>query len=199
MSVIENANLKFPRSRTPLKKVEKIIIHHPVANWTVERTHRYFIESKGWNGIAYNYYIQKNGRAFYGRSDEKQEYVGAHAGKVWNGKSLGVCFEGNFELERISESHFSLGVEVVTELCRKHKLKANDILPHSAVSKTVCPGSNFPMERLIIEVGKKLKHGGTSTQKLWRVQVGAFANQDNAKRLAEKLKKDGYDTYIMKY
>ncbi|UYL94093.1 N-acetylmuramoyl-L-alanine amidase [Geobacillus phage vB_GthS_PK5.1] len=36
----------------------------------------------------------------------------------------------------------------------------------------------------------------TSTGKLYRVQVGAFANRENAERLAEELKKKGYPVII---
>ncbi|UYL94018.1 N-acetylmuramoyl-L-alanine amidase [Geobacillus phage vB_GthS_PK3.6] len=36
----------------------------------------------------------------------------------------------------------------------------------------------------------------TSTGKLYRVQVGAFANRENAERLAEELKKKGYPVVI---
>jgi len=36
----------------------------------------------------------------------------------------------------------------------------------------------------------------TSTGKLYRVQVGAFADRKNAERLAEELKKKGYPVYI---
>lgn len=34
--------------------------------------------------------------------------------------------------------------------------------------------------------------------KLYRVQTGAYANKDNADRQAEKMRKDGYDTFVTK-
>lgn len=37
----------------------------------------------------------------------------------------------------------------------------------------------------------------TSDKKLYRVQVGAFANRENAEQLAEELKKKGYPAIIV--
>lgn len=34
-------------------------------------------------------------------------------------------------------------------------------------------------------------------KKLWRVQVGAFNKKKNAEALAARLKKDGFDAYVM--
>jgi N-acetylmuramoyl-L-alanine amidase len=49
----------------------------------------------------------------------------------------------------------------------------------------------------IAEYGKlKLKK---VDKELYRVQTGAFSNKDNADRLAKKLEKAGFDTYIVKY
>ena len=42
----------------------------------------------------------------------------------------------------------------------------------------------------------KLKAKPKPTGKLWRVQVGAFGNYDNAKCMEARLKKDGYDTWV---
>ena len=49
----------------------------------------------------------------------------------------------------------------------------------------------------IAEYGKlKLKK---VDKELYRVQTGAFSNKDNADRLAKRLEKAGFDTYIVKY
>jgi len=196
MSVIKNARLKFNRPRKKLNKVNKIIIHHPVADWTVKRTHDYFINKQGYNGIAYNYYIQKDGQGFYGRSDPNQEYEGAHTSGR-NDDTLGVSFEGNFQVDQMSAKQLQMGIKVVSELCIKHKLTSNDLLPHSAVGNTVCPGKNFPMVALMDGVNKELNEVKLKPVKLYKVQVGAFANKDNAYRLEKELKKKGYSTYII--
>ena len=196
MTLFEDAKLVFPNPRTPIKKVEKIIIHHPVANWSVKRTHRYFIDSKGWNGIAYNYYIQKNLSAFYGRSTANQEYQGAQA-SGWNHKSIGVAFEGNYDVETMTKEMLSLGIKAVAELCKRHSLTEADILPHKAIGQTACPGKHFPLKELLEGVSKELKAPKKDNSiTLYKVQVGAFINKKNADRLAAELEKKGYPVYV---
>ena len=196
MSVIKNARLKFKSPRTKMKKATKIIIHHPVANWTVQRTHEYFVGLLGYNGMAYNYYVQKDGNAFYGRSDPNQEYQGAHASGR-NADTIGVSFEGNFQIDKMSNKQLQIGIKAVVEICRKNNLTSKDILPHSAVGNTACPGKNFPLKELIEGVNKELNAVKAVGKKLYKVQLGAFANKDNALRLEKELKKLGYDTYIV--
>jgi N-acetylmuramoyl-L-alanine amidase len=43
----------------------------------------------------------------------------------------------------------------------------------------------------------KLERKPQPEQKLYRVQVGAYAKRENALAMAEKLKADGYDTIIV--
>ncbi len=43
---------------------------------------------------------------------------------------------------------------------------------------------------------KKKAQQKSSDKKMYRVQVGAFVNRENAERLAEELKKKGYPVYI---
>ena len=42
----------------------------------------------------------------------------------------------------------------------------------------------------------KAESTSAADEKLYKVQLGAFKNKDNAEKLAETLKKAGYDTYI---
>jgi len=49
-----------------------------------------------------------------------------------------------------------------------------------------------------IEEAKPQPKKEASTDGLWKVQVGAFSKKENAQALAEKLEKEGYNTYIVK-
>lgn len=48
----------------------------------------------------------------------------------------------------------------------------------------------------ILGVAYRPPESSVSSDKLYRVQVGAFADKKNAERLAKELKDKGYDTYI---
>ena len=84
-------------------KIEYIIIHHtggtdsnPLADTSSHTASMidFYHKSKGWDGIGYNWFIEKDGRIVKGRDETK---VGAHT-KGYNDKSIGVCLAGNFDL-----------------------------------------------------------------------------------------------------
>ncbi|EZH66807.1 hypothetical protein DH09_02380 [Bacillaceae bacterium JMAK1] len=127
---------------TPIRKVRRIIIHHPAAvrysYLQIHNQHR----NQGWSGAGYNYYLQKN-HEFY---ELRGLNVGAHAANH-NSDSLGVCVEGNYDREQMDETLFLRFVQEVKKLMNQHGLTANDVYRHSDVGQTSCPGRNFPWAR----------------------------------------------------
>ncbi|NLH00941.1 MAG: N-acetylmuramoyl-L-alanine amidase, partial [Clostridiales bacterium] len=80
----------------PLTKRElttHLILHHAAASKTTpDSIHAYHL-SKGWAGIAYHYFIAKDGKIYRGRPENMR---GGHTSN-WNYCSFGICFEGNYE------------------------------------------------------------------------------------------------------
>ncbi|WP_052446704.1 N-acetylmuramoyl-L-alanine amidase [Candidatus Soleaferrea massiliensis] len=76
---------------------------------------------------------------------------------------------------------------------RSHIVGHSEIAP---VAKPHCPGSGYPFHEIISRV-KGEKTDETSSGQPYRVQTGAFSNQENAGRLEEKLQKKGYSTYTV--
>ncbi|MBM7633812.1 peptidoglycan recognition family protein [Geomicrobium sediminis] len=136
-------------SLTPIRQVRRIIIHHPGAvrysYLQVHNQHR----NQGWSGAGYNYYLQKNHEYYELRGLN----VGAHAANN-NSDSLGVCVEGNYDVEHIDEELFLRFVQEVRKLIRQHGLTANDVYRHSDVGNTSCPGRNFPWARFKRLIGQ---------------------------------------------
>ena len=94
-------------------KTDYIILHHRAGNGDAESIHKEH-RNKGWAGIGYNLYIRKDGTIESGRP---LDVVGAHA-VGYNQNSVGVCFEGNFEKEHMTDKQIKAGQEVVAELKR---------------------------------------------------------------------------------
>lgn len=71
------------------------------------------------------------------------------------------------------------------------------ITVHRWFANKSCPGDWLygRLGDLAAEVTKRL--GGESTEKLYRVQVGAFRNIENAKKLVAELKEKGYSCFIV--
>lgn len=142
---IEKLDLAFSGKLIPLKKVDKIICHHPAhPTWDINDIHSYHRDSKGWSGIGYNYFVTFDGRVQEGRGRNQ----GAHCLGGWNSKSLGVSFQGNFETQQMTDAQVAAGAELIASLIRDEGLGINDVVGHGDLWATACPGKNFRMDDL---------------------------------------------------
>ena len=97
MNIIET-NLSFG-TMSKRASTYRIVLHHAAMNGSVEDIHRVH-KNKGWAGIGYHFYVRKDGSIYRGRPEYA---IGAHAsGSNYN--SLGICAEGNFENETMSDA-----------------------------------------------------------------------------------------------
>lgn len=147
---IKNANLQF-RGVSPnggkQKKIDTIVLHHRAGNGDVQSIHQDHM-AKGWWGIGYHYYIRKNGEIWRGR---EEQWVGSHAGSSndYNKHSIGICFEGNFEEETMTDAQVEAGRELIADIKKRHKIK--QVLGHKDVAATACPGRNFRWEEIMAQ------------------------------------------------
>lgn len=136
-----------------INKPKYIVYHHTaIKNITAEEIDQLH-KNKGWNGIGYHYYIRKNGTVYSGR---KENYEGAHV-KGWNKETIGICLEGNFEEEYLSNEQAEALVKLSIYLCCKYDI--TDIIPHKKLGATLCPGKNFPLDDIknsVIDSVKKI-------------------------------------------
>ena len=136
---VKEVKLNF-RDMTPRSKVlEYIIIHHTAstAKETVEQIHNFHINNNGWAGIGYHFYIRKDGTIYRGRPEE---YVGAHC-ENYNSVSLGICLEGNFEIEQPTNEQLKSLSELLQHL--KQKYGNVQVVGHRNLNATACPGKNL--------------------------------------------------------
>lgn len=140
MKIIET-NLQF-KSLSPLGQVKRIILHHAEATkCTIDDIHRWHLNN-GWSGCGYHFLIRKDGSIYRGRPEKS---LGAHTSNHNTG-SLGVCFEGAFNKEVMTEAQIKSGQELVTYLCDKYNLLKANVYKHKDFNSTDCPGANFPFE-----------------------------------------------------
>lgn len=139
--VIIETNLEFKDMFTR-KSTERIILHHAAAqNCSAEDIHRWHLNN-GWSGAGYHFLVRKDGKVYRLRPEEK---VGAHAyGANYN--SLGICFEGDYMQEDMTEAQKEAGKELVAYL--KNKYKISTVQAHRDVCATSCPGNKFPFDEI---------------------------------------------------
>ena len=134
-----------------------LILHHAAAkSASPDDIHSWHL-ARGWAGIAYHYYVRKDGSVWRGRPED---WAGAHT-EGQNSRSIGVCFEGNFNEESMSYVQAAAGSELVAELCTRYPgLKAvchRDVdvtaCPGSITcpGATTCPGKNFPLDKIVYQ------------------------------------------------
>ena len=94
MNIIEK-NYKWAKPLSKRNSTDLLILHHAAAaSCTAEDVHRWHV-GNGWAGIGYHYLVRKDGTIYRGRPEDT---VGAHAYGA-NSHSIGVCFEGNYQVE----------------------------------------------------------------------------------------------------
>ena len=140
MQIIET-NLKFG-SLSKRASTKRIILHHAAMNGSVEAVHNVH-KAKGWSGIGYHFYVRKDGKIYRGRPEYA---IGAHAsGSNYN--SLGICAEGNFENETMSDAQKNSIIELVNYLKSKYGISV--VQRHRDVGSTACPGKNYPYSAIV--------------------------------------------------
>lgn len=183
MNIIETG-LKFG-SLSYRKSTTRIILHHAAATTcSAEDIHRWH-KQRGWSGAGYHFLVRKDGSVYRLRPEAA---VGAHASNN-NSNSLGICFEGNFETEVMTDSQKRAGAELVAYL--KNRYGIGTVQRHKDVGTTSCPGKNFPFEE--ISTGKQTASETTPVE--FSQDVLDFQRACNADGITDengnKLKEDG--------
>ncbi len=123
--------------------VSYLIVHHTATArdlTTAEAVRRYHVESREWDDIGYHYFIEADGRLQKGRADNVR---GAHCrADDMNGKSLGICLAGHFDLEPPTIGQMMALAALLKALMAKYEVSAENVLGHGEVSgaSTSCPG-----------------------------------------------------------
>ena len=108
-------NLAFPREFDDNGAIQRIVIHHAAGTSTVEAIHKYHI-SKGWNGIAYHYVVDKDGSIYVGRPENA---MGAGC-TGYNYGAIHICFNGNYNKEQLSKAALKSGLRLLVDLMKKY-------------------------------------------------------------------------------
>lgn len=156
--IIEKPSLDFRKPlRNLLEPVEKLIQHHMAQpSWDVYQVHQFhrnrihWLDDGTWEywlGIGYNYWIGFDGTIYETRGRQ----YGSHAGANWNGRSIGVGYQGDFTYQEMTDQQVMSGAWLNAKLIIDEGLVIEDIWGHKDISNTSCPGKNFRSEDLLRE------------------------------------------------
>ena len=126
--------------------IDRIIIHHSAIQQSAD-TSPLAIHSahlmRGYSGIGYHFYIKADGTIYRGRP---LCYIGAHC-KGYNTFSIGICFEGNFEIEKPTNAQKIAWLNLL-EYLRKEIPTIKYVNYHKELYATACPGKNCTFTEL---------------------------------------------------
>ena len=145
MNIVEKT-YKWTKPLSKRATTDLLILHHAeAASCTAEDVHRWHV-GNGWAGIGYHYLVRKDGTIYRGRPEDT---VGAHAYGA-NSHSIGVCFEGNYQVEQtMPAAQLAAGQALVADIKRRWGIAK--VIGHKDVagSTTDCPGKYFPLEAIV--------------------------------------------------
>lgn len=150
--MIHHPEFKFREDLLTRKKTRYIVVHHvgKRGSFSVEDIHKMHL-NRDMAGIGYHYYIRKNGEIYEGRPRWKK---GAHVNdKVhhYNSVSVGVCFEGDFNYDKMGDEQLEASIMLLSVLSLAYGNA--EICTHRYLdSRRDCPGKNFPFPKLLHEV-----------------------------------------------
>lgn len=141
--IIIETEYKWALPLVKRNKTEGVVLHHAAAEaCTADDIHSWH-QNNGWAGIGYHFFVRKDGTVYRGRPIDT---VGAHTYGE-NNETIGICFEGNFEKEEMSEKQIESGIELVSWLLELYP-QMTKITKHMDHNATACPGKNFPFDRI---------------------------------------------------
>lgn len=131
---INKPSLVFKDTLQARTSTDFCIVHHAdaiecdiydIQKWHLER---------GFIGVGYNYFTDKNGVVWQGRP----EWASDADARGHNYDSLSICLEGRFTKEQIQSKQRDALIELMLEIKKKYpKIK---FMRHKDVNNTSCPG-----------------------------------------------------------
>ncbi|WP_411683095.1 N-acetylmuramoyl-L-alanine amidase [Clostridium thailandense] len=183
MNII-NADLSFRDGLSYGNNPKMVVLHHADAvSCSIEDIHRWHLEN-GWSGCGYHYFVRKDGTVYIGR-DEKA--IGAHC-LNYNAVSIGICAEGNFNVEAMGEAQYNSLLQLTKSILNKYGI--SKIYGHFELYSTDCPGNNFPLDRI-----KKEAAAGENCTSYpgYLIKMNPGLEDDNVKIVQSKLMEKEYD------
>jgi N-acetyl-anhydromuramyl-L-alanine amidase AmpD len=141
MKIIET-NLKFNSNHSDRNgNPPGFVLHHAAANGSVQDVHNWHL-ANGWAGIGYHFYVRKDGSVYRGRPEE---WLGAHTSG--HNSKIGICAEGNFEVDQMGAAQKNAIIELLEYL--RGKYGNQPVYGHRDLDATACPGKNYPFNDIV--------------------------------------------------
>lgn len=195
-------NSTNPRNNT----IKKITIHHMAGNLSVESCGNIFAPSS--RQASSNYGIGTDGRVGMYVEEKNRSWCSSSSDNDHQAVTIEVANNGGEPNWPVSDTALEKLIELCVDICKRNGIAAlnytgdttGNLTMHKWFTATACPGPYLESKFSYIaeQVNKELSGDSTaSSDTLYRVQVGAFANKTNADNMVASVEKAGFDTYLV--
>ena len=137
-----------------MQKPKFIMIHHSAvsyalnadqfkANNNYHKAQWNFKSSMGYY-LGYTYEIAKSGFIKQARQEGEQT-AACYQENMNNGQCIHICLDGNFDIEKPAPEQVYALRDILKGLVKKHGIKKDNIVFHSAYAQKTCPGKNVDL------------------------------------------------------
>lgn len=175
----------------PERDWTSIVIHHTASEaGSVESIHEAHLRRKDkdgnpWLGIAYHFVIG-NGQGMADGEIEptfrwRQQLHGAHAGdQQHNQHGIGIALVGNFDHNPPTAKQLASVKRLVATLKTAYAISSSQVIGHSDIRATACPGKYFPMAEVSLgNPDVQLSENDRSERQSDETPSGLVASQRN--------------------
>lgn len=202
------SNKNSPRNH----KIDTITIHCIVGQWSAKKGCDYFATTK--RQVSSNYVIGKDGDIGLSVDEEDRSWCSSNAENDHRAITIEVASDAYHPYHVTNEAYSSL-LNLVTDICERNgidklvwstdkeqrvkHLNGCNMTVHRDFANKACPGDYlYNLHGQIAETVNKRLEENRLDNLLYKVQIGAYKNKDNAKKMLEELEAAGFEGYIKK-
>lgn len=192
MNIIKNLvstskyNIKCPYAMTP----SRIVVHNTANDASARNEIAYMIGNN--NEVSFHYAVDDK-EVVQGIPEDRNAW---HSGDGENGVgnrqgiAIEICYSKSGG-DRFIQAEKN-AVDLIVDILKRYGWGVDRVTKHQDYSGKYCPHRTLDdgWDRFIKMIEAKMN------SKLYRVQVGAFANKANADRLCNELKSKGYSAFV---
>lgn len=182
----EKYNIKCPYSMKPTR----IVVHNTANDASARNEISYMISNN--NEVSFHYAVDDK-EVVQGIPENRNAWhCGDGANGVGNrqGIAIEICYSKSGG-DRFIQAEKN-AVDLIVSILKKYNWGIDRVTKHQDYNGEYCPHRTLDMgwDRFIKMIEAKMNN------KLYKVQVGAFANKANADRLCNELKAKGYSAFV---
>lgn len=197
--------------------IDTITIHCIVGQWTAKQGCDYFATTD--RECSANYVVGKDGSIGLSVEEKDRSWCSSSSSNDHRAITIEVASDTAHPYAVTDEAYNAL-IKLVADICKRNGIKKllwkadksligqvnkQNMTVHRWFANKSCPGEYLYSRHSDIAAKVNALLGDSSgetvqtptTQTLYRVQVGAYSKKANADAMLEKIKKAGFDTYMV--